>query len=75
MQGKYQVHMRHKISGCHCFVYNCDFRPYCLGDWIVAVKLTAQIHSLCDYPSSAWTMARVLLPFSLLAKGEKVSRR
>ena len=56
MQGKYQVPMRHKISGCHCSVYNCDFRPYCLGDWIVAVKLTAQIHNLCDYPSSAWTM-------------------
>lgn len=40
MQGVYQVHMRRKASSCHSFVYNCDFRRYCAGDWIVAVKLT-----------------------------------
>lgn len=36
------------------------------ADWIVTVKLTGQSHSLCGFPSSAWTMSRT--PFSLLAK-------
>lgn len=37
MQGKYQKHGRHKVNGYHRFEYELDFRPYFLGNCIVAV--------------------------------------
>lgn len=43
MEGKHVAYMRHKVGrGGHCFEYDCDFRPYCVGNRMVAVSLTLQ---------------------------------